>query len=306
MRGSRLNPKLSAWAQVHGNYDFNRTPIAPPGIKVLVHEKPSNRNTWAPHAIEGWYVGPALQAYRCYCTWITETKRERIADTLTWFPTTAPMPTISSQDIIASATRDILQALQNPTNSSPIALTTDTETEVLKQLATILHNKAMEAADTKTTANTPTLLRVTPEATETEPDTTYHQTSKPKKRTNKHKQQRGTLAARDEDTVNAANYTMQLLQGTDTQTHYCFSAIHPDTGLPAEYRDLRTSSEGAEWIIETADEIGRLTQGNKETQVQGTNTMFFIRKDDIPKGRKPTYLRIVAADRPNKERTKRI
>jgi len=63
MRGSRINPNLSAWAQVFGNYDFNRTPIAPPGMKVLVHEKPENRNTWAPHAVEGWYVGPALQAY---------------------------------------------------------------------------------------------------------------------------------------------------------------------------------------------------------------------------------------------------
>jgi len=54
---------LSAWAQVHGQFDFNRTPIAPPGIKVLVHEKPENRNTWAPHAVEGWYVGPAMQSY---------------------------------------------------------------------------------------------------------------------------------------------------------------------------------------------------------------------------------------------------
>jgi hypothetical protein len=30
LRGSRINPNLSAWAQVHGQYDFNRTPIAPP------------------------------------------------------------------------------------------------------------------------------------------------------------------------------------------------------------------------------------------------------------------------------------
>jgi len=31
MQGSCINPNLSAWAQVYGNYDFNRTPIAPPG-----------------------------------------------------------------------------------------------------------------------------------------------------------------------------------------------------------------------------------------------------------------------------------
>ena len=41
LRGSRLNPKLSAYAQMHGLYNFNKTPIAPPGIRVVVHEKPS-------------------------------------------------------------------------------------------------------------------------------------------------------------------------------------------------------------------------------------------------------------------------
>jgi hypothetical protein len=45
LRGSRINPKLSAYAQVHGAYDFNRTPLKPPGTHVIVHEKPSVRGT---------------------------------------------------------------------------------------------------------------------------------------------------------------------------------------------------------------------------------------------------------------------
>jgi len=53
MWGWRINPKLSTWAQVYGQFDFNRTPLAPPGIKVLVHEKPENCGTWAPHTIDG-------------------------------------------------------------------------------------------------------------------------------------------------------------------------------------------------------------------------------------------------------------
>jgi len=84
-------------------------------------QKTSNRMTWAPHAIKGWYVGPTLHAYQCNHTWITETKREHIADTLTWFPTMVPMSTISSKDIISSATCDILQALQNPLTGYPLA-----------------------------------------------------------------------------------------------------------------------------------------------------------------------------------------
>ena len=38
LRASRINPKLSAWAQVHGIFDDNRCPLAPPGCCVLVHE----------------------------------------------------------------------------------------------------------------------------------------------------------------------------------------------------------------------------------------------------------------------------
>jgi hypothetical protein len=75
LRGSRINPKLPAWAQVHGTFDFNRTPLGPPGCRVLVHAKPDKRKTWAPqHDLDGWYVGPALDSYRCYKIWIWETR----------------------------------------------------------------------------------------------------------------------------------------------------------------------------------------------------------------------------------------
>jgi hypothetical protein len=38
-RPSRINRKLSAYQQVWGNFDFNKTPLAPPGYKVVVHER---------------------------------------------------------------------------------------------------------------------------------------------------------------------------------------------------------------------------------------------------------------------------
>ena len=57
---ARSNPALSAYAFLYGTYDFNKAPMAPPGTQVVVHEKPSQRATWAPHGIDGWYVGPAL------------------------------------------------------------------------------------------------------------------------------------------------------------------------------------------------------------------------------------------------------
>jgi hypothetical protein len=53
LRGSRINPNLSAYAQLNGAFDFNCTPMGPPaGTRVLVlHELPKARGTWAPHAV---------------------------------------------------------------------------------------------------------------------------------------------------------------------------------------------------------------------------------------------------------------
>jgi len=52
-----------------------------------------------------------------------------------------PMPTASSSEIIASATRDILHMLQNPMTGSPLPLLTDMETETLKQISILLNEK---------------------------------------------------------------------------------------------------------------------------------------------------------------------
>jgi hypothetical protein len=39
LRNSRINPKLSAYAFLFGNFNFNKKPLAPPGTKVVVHKK---------------------------------------------------------------------------------------------------------------------------------------------------------------------------------------------------------------------------------------------------------------------------
>ena len=137
LRGSRINPNLSAWAQVHGAFDFNRTPVAPPGTRVLVHEKPTVRTTWAPHAVDGWYLGPAMHHYRCYRVWIWETSAERITDTLAWLPTRVKMLTANSTEAATAAARDLIHALQNPTHASPLAPASDSQLAALRQLADI-------------------------------------------------------------------------------------------------------------------------------------------------------------------------
>jgi hypothetical protein len=63
LRTSRINPKLSAAMHILGKYDFNRAPMATPGTRIIAHETPGRRRTWAPHGQDGLYIGPALEHY---------------------------------------------------------------------------------------------------------------------------------------------------------------------------------------------------------------------------------------------------
>ena len=125
LQPSRLNPKLSAYAQLEGAFDFNRTLLAPPGTQVIVHEKPTQRRTWAPHGIDGWYIGPALDHYQCYRVRIPSTHAERIADTIQFFPTILRTPTLSHRDATLQAARKLTHALQNLNNANPLSQLSD-------------------------------------------------------------------------------------------------------------------------------------------------------------------------------------
>lgn len=377
LRGSRINPKLSAWAQVFGAYDFNRTPIAPPGIRVLVHEKPSVRKTWSPHAVDGWYIGPALESYRCYQVWIWETRSTRICDTLEWFPSKVTMPLASSADIIRAAANDIIAALQNPSHGSPVPPEHDSESHILRQLAELLVRtisdppattlpiagpaastiavpdpvqqpatslRVADPAPGQDSADAPPAqppapiatipLPVAPATQTLQPvPLTYHDATKHVRRSRrtrkpsaKQQQLLDTAHRRHQSAISAAapayptksnanlaatnecltRAAFAITTSTDTiatefyssfPAHFALTAVHPDTGAPAEYSELLKSSKGAEWEDANYDEFERLIF---------TETIHFIHHHDMPKDRRATYLRIVVADKPLKQKTKRV
>ena len=75
--------------------------------------------------------------------------------------------------------------------------------------------------------------------------------------------------------------------------------IDDETGKSLEYRQLiqidrYKKIRGRSY----ANELGRLAQGIRD--IPGTNTTQFIHKDQVPKGRKVTYSRIVCTHRPQK------
>eukprot|EP00804_Cyclotella_cryptica_P022894 CCRYP_005101-RA/>CCRYP_005101-RA protein AED:0.41 eAED:0.41 QI:0/-1/0/1/-1/1/1/0/240 len=63
LRVSRVNPKLSAYAVLEGQFNFDKTPLAPVGTRALILLDPSARKSWQNHALDAWYVGPAKKHY---------------------------------------------------------------------------------------------------------------------------------------------------------------------------------------------------------------------------------------------------
>ena len=61
----------------------------------MVHEKPGARESWAPHALDAWYLGPAPDHYRCYKVYMWSTRRERTTDTLTWLHKSVVLPQLN-------------------------------------------------------------------------------------------------------------------------------------------------------------------------------------------------------------------
>jgi hypothetical protein len=116
LRQSRLNPRLSAHAQLNGTFDYNRTPMAPPGTRVILHKTPAQRGTWATHGERGWYIGPAPEHYRNYRLYVTKTAAERICGTVEFFQVSAPC-----------------HAYPPPTPSSNWRSTSSTHSEILLQ-----------------------------------------------------------------------------------------------------------------------------------------------------------------------------
>jgi hypothetical protein len=157
LRNSRVNPKLSAYAYLHGNFDFNRTPLAPPGTKVVVHLKSGNRGSWEYHGEEGWYVGPSMEHYRCVKCFLPQTNRVRDADTVKFFPHKIPFPSTTTTDYLHQAANDILAILKDPPKSSFPSLESGCITNnALTKIATLLHRASKMPAPIQPSSSAPT------------------------------------------------------------------------------------------------------------------------------------------------------
>jgi hypothetical protein len=135
LRKSRINPRMLAYAQLNGHFDFNRTPLAPPDTRIIAHEKPDQWVSCDPHVVDGYYLGPALDYYRCYQVHITKTKGTRLVDTVEFFPSRLSIPNTSSKDPTSIAALELSNALQNPAPAAPFSHIGTAQLQALRQLS---------------------------------------------------------------------------------------------------------------------------------------------------------------------------
>ena len=126
LRPSPSHPRLSAWEGMNGAYDFDAHPLAPPGTAVTIHEKPEQRDSWSKHGIEGFYLGPASNHYRCYKVWATHTSSIRVTDTLAWHPHGYNWEEYSPLDMVTETADVLAKALHH-------LATSDTTTAAQRQ-----------------------------------------------------------------------------------------------------------------------------------------------------------------------------
>jgi hypothetical protein len=148
---SRINQKLSAATHIFGQHDFNRAPLAPPGTRIIAHETPGKRKTWAPHGQDGWYTGPALERYRCYTVYITKTRSSRVVETVEFFPRQFKVPFPSSSELATQAAIDLTHALLNPQPAGPFCQVGDEQAVAPRRLANMFGATKMKCGKEKLT-----------------------------------------------------------------------------------------------------------------------------------------------------------
>jgi len=114
VRPCRINPRMSAYTSLEGEFNYNNTPLAPLGSMIIAGDSASTRTSWAPHGTKAWYIGPAMNHYRCVEVYIPKTNGIAIADTFKWSDSNPfKKPKISFEEQLATAAHDLASTIKN-------------------------------------------------------------------------------------------------------------------------------------------------------------------------------------------------
>ena len=111
---SRFNPDLSAYTYLFLPYGFNKSPMAPPGTCVIVHDKRSNRISWGHYVAKCWCISPSLNHYKCMQCYMPATGIVEITDILEYIPKAFAFPKTSIEDYLQQSIGDMILIMKDP------------------------------------------------------------------------------------------------------------------------------------------------------------------------------------------------
>ena len=324
LRNARTNPNLSAWEYIFGCYYFKATPLAPPGIKLVIHEKPTQRGSWDPPGVVGFYIGPAMKHYRCIKCYVPSTKGERVTDTATFMPHNTPIPQLSPTELIQQSLQKIIKITNSPPNHLSFIPENEDTHEAIKQLAKIFNNKTLQRTVAPSIAqksmtfykdNIPNKynLPVPTNLPTTASSLVEMPAPFPRVKDNNHTSYKRAIhkALSTVQHIYPRNNSPST-QCTSKPTHKTIKAIFPtvhhiynEHGKKETIDTLRNSAQKDVWEWALSNEWGRLAQGNIYG-VQATDTIEFITPEEIPKGKDITYASFVCDHRPLKTEPWRV
>ena len=101
LRGYSPDKKLSSYEGIHGRkYDFMAHPLHVPGVRTVALTPADKRESWGPHGVDSFYLGPAPDHYRCFRVLIPSTNDIRITDSLSWHQTKTFSPGASKEELV--------------------------------------------------------------------------------------------------------------------------------------------------------------------------------------------------------------
>ena len=118
MRASRVDPTKSAYEILNGPYNWNRYPLASLGCKVVIYKDGDTRGSWALRRVDGWYLGPSKDHYRCDLYFIPKTRAYRISGSTKLFPQHCQIPCLTQQQHFWALTEELTDAVDNA-NATP-------------------------------------------------------------------------------------------------------------------------------------------------------------------------------------------
>ncbi len=304
-----------------------KMPLAPLRCAVKLYKINTRCRTWAEHSTDGWYLGTSSKHYRCHKIYVKKTRAKRISDTVFFKHKYITQPTLTQADTIVKALDDLTHTLKGRKN-----VKVDAQIKALEQIDKLLNSIPKKVvtrkeqhvtfdestAPPRETNATPRTLTTTQQTTTQKSITKAaidksitNQTPTPrvhsKLKENTLPEQMKLHQRLQEAATNQARlphrYNMQFCQQEQLKRVQLIS--NNKTGEYLNYWQLNQDPKHKEiWNTSAANEFGRLTQG-VGGRVKATNTIFFIRKDQVPKDQMKdvTYGSFSCNMKPNKTET---